>query len=114
MSVVATIWNFVIKVREKFSNWILETGYWNNAGVWDNTATWNSQPTGKTRTLNKFRLTRIGAWVFNIVQYGFKFNIEQEGDFHFVIGPSTGDWILAEGFWNDDGIWIDSAIWKDS
>lgn len=25
-----------------FSNWILETGKWNNDGVWDNNANWNN------------------------------------------------------------------------
>jgi len=27
--------------------------------------------------------------------------------------PSLGEWLLADGFWNDAGRWVDSAVWND-
>lgn len=90
MSVTATIWNFVI--RQRFSNWILETGYWDDEGVWDDEATWNDNPTGRIRNFNKFK-------------------VEQENDFHFVIKPSTY-WILRDGYWDNKGIWVNTEVWK--
>lgn len=92
MRIVATIWNFVI--RQRFSDWILTSGFWDNEGVWKADGVWNFDPTGIVRNFNRFK-------------------IEQENDFHFKVVPSTY-WILKEGFWDDEGIWVDSEIWKDS
>lgn len=27
--------------------------------------------------------------------------------------PSSGDWILETGLWNDLGIWVDTDVWID-
>jgi hypothetical protein len=27
--------------------------------------------------------------------------------------PSTSNWILTTGFWNDNGVWDDTANWID-
>lgn len=29
-------------------------------------------------------------------------------------GGGGGDWILANGVWDDAGVWDDSAMWKDA
>jgi len=31
-----------------------------------------------------------------------------------IFGELAGNWILKDGFWNDNGIWIDTAQWQDS
>jgi hypothetical protein len=29
-------------------------------------------------------------------------------------GGGGGDWILADGAWDDAGVWDDAAMWKDA
>jgi hypothetical protein len=36
------------------------------------------------------------------------------GTFIEIGAYSGGDWILADGTWNDDGIWIDGETWNDT
>ena len=67
---------------------------------------------GKNRTMNvtetiwNFVIKQVNAW---------NFDIEQENNWSFKVRVQvSGDWILKDGFWDDNGIWIDSEIWKDS
>jgi len=62
----------------------------------------------------KFKITRIGAWWFKITPIEWRFSIERENEWTFKIAVPSGDWILREGYWDDNGIWMDSETWKDS
>ena len=79
-------------VKQYFSNWILDNGYWDDNGVWVDGEVWRDSADDSLMGSRKFNVTR-------------------EADFNFIVKPSTY-WILKTGYWDNDGIWVNHEIWR--